>query len=405
MESHGPAEGDVTRSDPGSSEAPALSFVDLEPVLHEEAIAAAGCDDFGDPSYREGLRAVLEAFDRDARFHRRGRRLARGMIVHLLTQRLRSERLWREHPEVLAHEIRRPIFIVGCVRTGSTALHYLMGEDPQLQRIEWWLAARPQPRPPRETWEDHPDFQASQAEMDAMFAADPSLRAMHFTTAAGPEECRHFLAQSFTDDCFEVNATVPSYEAWYHQGRHLESYRRHKQLVQLVGANDPVRRWLLKYPVHLRQLDSLLEVYPDACIVQTHRHPLELIPSYANMVAAYRALWERDIDREDIARRQLAGWAHAANGALEVRDRHPSAQFFDLYFEDFLADRVGSVRRIYQHFGQPFPPETEAALHRHAEENPRDKHGRHAYSARGSGLTEREIRDAFGPYLERFFPS
>lgn len=395
----------MAETGPRDGDAAGPSFAESEPLFHEQAIAAAGCDDFGDPSYLEGLRVVLAALDGEARLHRRGRRLARGLIVHLLTQRLRCERLWRQHPEVLQAQIPRPIVILGCVRTGSTALHYLMGEDPNLQKIEWWLGSYPQPRPPRETWPEHPEFRAAEAEMEAMFAADPSLRAMHFTTAAGPEECRHFLAQSFTDDCFEVNATVPSYEEWYHRGHHLESYRRHKRLVQLVGSTDPERRWLLKYPVHLRQLDALLEVYPDACIVQTHRHPLELIPSYANMVSSYRALWERDVDREDVARRQLAGWSLAANRALEVRRRYPEAQFFDLYFDDFLADRVGSVRRIYRHFGQPFPPETGAALERHAAENPRDKHGRHEYSARGTGLSEREIRDAFAPYLEAFFRS
>lgn len=90
--------------------------------------------------------------------------------------------------------------------------------------------------------------------------------------------------------------------------------------------------------------------------------------------------------------------------AVEIRQRFPEGQFFDLYFEDFMADRVGSVRRIYEHFGQPCTPQTEAALERHAAENPRGKHGRHEYSARGTGLTEGEIVDAFGPYLARFYP-
>jgi hypothetical protein len=238
-----------------------------------------------------------------------------------------------------------------------------------------------------------------------MFAADPSIKAMHFTTAAGPEECRHFLAQNLTDECFEVNSTVPSYEEWYHRIRHKETYRRHRKLVQLVGATDTARRWLLKYPGHLRQLDTLLSVYPDACIVHTHRDPREVTPSYCNMVATYRALWEDDIDRQDIARTQLAGWARAANRAVEIRKHHDPAQFFDLYFEDFVADPVGSVKRLYAHFGQPSSPESEAALQKHHAENPQHKHGKHEYSSQGTGLTEQDILEAFGPYMEYFYPS
>lgn len=162
------------------------SFSDSLDSLHQRAIDAAGFDDFGDPSYLEGLRKLLQAYDEEARLHPTGMEMTEGSIVHVLTQRLRTEEMWKRHPGVLATEIRRPIFILGCVRTGSTALHYLMGDDPGLQKLEWWLASNPRPRPPRETWEDHPDFQASQAEMDGMFGTDPSLKTMHFTTAAGP---------------------------------------------------------------------------------------------------------------------------------------------------------------------------------------------------------------------------
>ena len=377
-------------------------FVEHEDALHEKAIAAEGLDDFGETDYLEGLRVLLHAYDEQAKLHVAGSKAVRHQIIHALRQRLRTERWWKEKPELLDHEIRRPIFITGCVRTGSTALHYLMGQDPGIQKLEWWLGANPQPRPPRETWADHPDFQASRAEMDAMFAADPKLKTMHFTTADGPEECRHFLFQCFTDDAFEVGTSVPAYEEWYHSSRYEHTYRRHSKLVRLVGSTDTERRWLLKYPVHLRQLDVLLDVYPDACIVHTHRDPRDILPSYCNMVAGYRGLMERDIDREEIARTQLLSWAQAANRSVEVRRRHDPAQFFDLHFDDYTADPVGAVRRIYAHFDQPLSAEGERALERWNEDNPQHKHGKHEYSAGDTGLAEKEIVNAFAEYLEHF---
>jgi hypothetical protein len=239
--------------------------------------------------------------------------------------------------------------------------------------------------------------------MDAMFAADPSIKSMHFTTAAGAEECRHLLAQSFTDDSYEVNATVPSYESWYHGTRHEETYRRHKRLVQTVGSTETGgRRWLLKYPVHIRQLDVLLDVYPDACVINTHRDPREVMPSYTNMVATYRALLERDVDRADIARSQLAGWAGAMNRALEVRKSRGDANFYDLYFDDFVADPVASVKKIYHRFDQQLSDIGENRLRAYVEKNPQHKHGKHEYSDKGTGLTETDIYDAFGPYMEHF---
>ena len=381
-----------------------LPFSESEELFHALAVQAAGCDDFGEPSYLNGLRVSLRALDREAKLHEAGRRAVRATLVEVLAERLRSEHRLKTHPESAHLQIRRPIFITGCVRTAGTALHYLMGADPALQALPAWLSAKPQPRPPRETWERHPDFRAVQAGLDLYHAADPRLQAMHFRAAAWPDECGPMLRQNFTDDYLEVVATVPSYEDWYHHTRHPQTYRRHRQLVQLIGSTQPERRWLFKYAVHLRELDTLLDVYPDACIVYTHRDPCAVISSYTAMVSTYRGLSERDIDPRAIARSQVIGWAEASNRALAIRDRHDPAQFFDLYYDEFLADPVESVKRIYAHFGQPLSAESEAALLRHHAANPQHKHGKHTHSLEITGYTEREVLDAFGPYMARYYP-
>jgi hypothetical protein len=379
-------------------------FAEAEDALHEEAARIAGDDDFGDPSYLEGLRVLLDAYDGEARLNEYGRTAARDQIRNVLVQRLRCEQQWRAHPEVLLGDIRRPIVICGLVRTGSTALHYLMGQDPDLQVLQYWLAGSPQPRPPRQTWEGHPDFRRAREEIDAMYAADPSLKAIHFMMPDGPEECRHLLMQEFTDDSFEANAHVPSYSAWYQQADMLGTYQRHRRLLQLIGSTDTERTWLLKYPVHMRFLRTFLEVYPDACVVQTHRDPLTVMPSYVSLIAGFRALHEDEIDRPAIARRQLELWASGAEDAIDLRRKRDSSQFYDLHFADFMADPVGSVRRIHGHFGRTLSDAGEQALRAWQAANPPDKHGRHTYSTAPEdvGLTRDAILDRFAEYMDYF---
>jgi hypothetical protein len=355
------------------------TFAGSEQALHEQAAHEVGYDDFGDPSYLEGLHVVLDAYDHEARFHPAGHEAARANLVRLLETRLRSQRLLREHAGRLATDIRRPLVILGLVRTGSTALHHLVGQGPDLQALQYWLAAHPQPRPPRAEWERSPDFRESVAEIDAMYAADPSLRAIHLMMADGPEECRHLLAQGFTDDSFEVNATVPSYTRWYEGGHHVASYRRHRELLGLVGSTSPGRRWVLKYPVHMKHLGPLLEVYPDACVVWTHRDPTQVLSSYVSLIAGFRALFEQAIDRAAIAREQLEVWAAGAERAIAVRREHDPAQFFDLHFRDFVADPIGAVKRIYDRFDLALSDERERRLRRW-QETPRGRHGRHRHS-------------------------
>ncbi len=376
-----------------------MSFVASESALHDEAVAAAGSDDFGDASYREALRVVLAAYDREARFHDAGRAAARGNLVQLLTTRLRSEARRKRAPA--GPPIRRPIVVLGLVRTGSTALHHLLAQDPQLQSLEYWLAARPRPRPPRETWATEPDFAAAAAEIDAMYAFDPALRKIHLMAPDLAEECRHLLAQSFVDDSFEVNATVPSYTQWYEGGRHVAAYRRHRALVELVGGDDP-RRWLLKYPVHMKHLADLLAVYPDACIVQTHRDPTQVLASYVELIAGFRAIFERDIDRGAIAREQLEVWASGAERAIAVRARLDPAQLHDVFFRDFVADPIGSVRTIYERFGLVLTEEAEQRMRTWQSGDPDGAGKRPRRVVDDADLPRAAVLDRFAAYMRHF---
>jgi len=381
-----------------------MAFLDSEQALHDEAVGVAGSDDFGDPSYREALRVVLDSCDREAKFHEAGREATRANVVRQLVARLRSQQRLRRHPHSrdAAAAIRRPVIVLGLVRTGSTALHHLLAQDPQLQVLEYWLGAHPQPRPARDTWNSLAEFQESAAEIDAMYAFDPSLRRIHLMAPDLAEECRHLLAQSFVDDSFEVNATAPSYVRWYEGGDHTAAYRRHRELVGLIGADEPARRWLLKYPVHMKHLGALLAVYPDACIVQTHRDPARVLPSLCSLIAGWRGIYEDAPDRRAIAKWLVDLWADTMEDAMAARAELGEHRFFDVPFRETVGDPAGAVSKVYAHFGLEFPPQTETLLRDWHRTHPQHKHGEHRYSAADFGLDAGRMRERFARYIDRF---
>ncbi len=377
-------------------------LVESEDALHEMARKATGLDDFGDPSYQEGLRVLLRAYDREARLTPFGRVMVDQQLVGILKNRLFAQKAWAEDPDLLKHQIRRPIFILGLPRTGTTALHHLLGQDPGIQVLEYWLAAAPAPRPPRGAWERNPHFKQAVRDLKTMYFLDPSLKTMHVMTADGPEECRHLLMQSFTDDTFDCNSTIPSYSEWYAAHDMASTYARHRDLLKLIGAPTPQRRWVLKYPVHMRNLSTVFSIHPDACIVQTHRDPAKVIPSLASLVAGWRGIYEDAPDRHAIAAWQLELWARGMEHALDVRRKRGPAQFFDLHFREILSDPVGAVCRLYAHFGLTFDPTAERNMRRWHAENPQGKHGEHRYRAEDFGLDERAIAERYAVYIEHF---
>ncbi len=377
-------------------------FAASEDALHEEACGHAGSDDFGDPCYLEGLRVLLHSLDESHTLSKLGRMILRRQVVTSLTTRLRCEQRLKENPDAAKTEIRRPIFITGLVRTGSTALHYLMGQDPDMQKLEYWLSAQPQTRPPEADWAAHPDYKTSVAELDFLYKTTPDLMAVHEMKASWPEECGHILAQSFGDDRFECSAHLPAYCEWYHHTPQPGTYTRHKKLIQLIGSSSPDMRWLLKYPVHLRQLPALFDVYPDACIVQTHRDPRTVMASYTSFLAKIHRMHEEAVDEERIARTQLEGWAVAADAGVAYRREHGSAQFYDLPFEQFMTDPIGSVKNIYAHFDQKLSTQGEQCLQKWQGEHPRGQHGEHQYERKDFVIPDHEILDRFGNYLDFF---
>lgn len=370
--------------------------------LHEIASEQTGLSDFGDASYQTGMRRLLDMLDHGCDLNEIGKIVVTSKFLHVLTQRLITEAMFKKQPAIFKNEIVQPLVITGLVRTGSTALHYLMAQDPHRQHLPYWLSERPRPRPPRATWESEPDFQASQASIDMMYQADPSLRAIHFMAADWPEECGHLMAQTFTDDFWQCAIRAPEYNAWYEGADLVPTYTRHKKLIQLIGSPEPKKPWLLKYPVHMKHLKSFLAVYPDARVIWTHRDPGQVMSSYVSLIAGFRSLNVNHVDKDEIAEEQSQIWSAAAERAIEVRKQYPATQFHDIYFKDFIADPVVAVRGAYAKFGIPWQADSETAFRAWSEANPQGKHGAHRHSTKEFGLTPDAIRELFSVYMKHF---
>jgi hypothetical protein len=321
----------------------------------------------------------------------------------MLEQRLKAEQAFKENPAILETSIKKPLVITGMVRTGSTALQYLAGQDNTRQHMNYWLSERPQPRPPREQWADHPDFKATQARIDGLYERAPEQKSMHFAAADYPEECGHLLAQTFTDEYWQICSKVSHYNKWYEHCDMVPSYQQHKKLLQLIASSCPDVPWTLKYPVHLKHLKSFLKVYPDAQIIWTHRDPAQVMQSYANMNATSRLLSVRPetLDRDDLHLEQVEVWADATERALEIRAQYPQAQFYDIHFNDYMADPVGSLLGAYKYFGIECSDETEQAFHAWNNDNPQHKHGKHKHGQAPTLKMSREaVRERFAPYIK-----
>jgi len=366
--------------------------------LHASATKLTGLSDFGDLGYLEGLQVMLDSYTKEAGLTPAGSKMSRVFLRGALVARLLSEAAWKQYPEHADVAVERPIFVTGLPRTGTTALHRLLTADPAHQGLEMWLTEMPQPRPPRGTWESNPVFQALQAGYSQHHVERPEFMGVHFMDAAEVEECWQLLRQSLQSVSYESLAHVPTYSAWLARQDWTGAYARHRRNLQLIGLHDADRRWVLKNPSHLFALDALLEVYPDALVIQTHRDPRTAISSSCSLSAQATEGWSHVFTDGVIGRDQLELWGRGLDSFTAARARHNPAQFCDVSYADFIADPLSTVESIYTRFGLPRTEGARASMRvMHDESTTGGRRPAHRYALADFGLTDAEVDARFSP--------
>ena len=366
--------------------------------LHASATKFIGLDDFGtdEDNYREALGVLLDSYQREADLTPLGSKMNRFFLRGALVARLLSEAAWKQYPGHADVVIERPIFVTGLVRTGTTALHRLLGADPAHQGLHMWLAEYPQPRPPRETWASNPVYRRLDEQFTQHHNENPGYTGLHFMAADELEECWQLLRQSFHSVSYETLAHLPSYAQWLSRQDWTPSYRRHRRNLQLIGLNDADKRWVLKNPSHLFALDALMSTYPGALVVQTHRPVETIMASMCSLAQQTAEGWSNTFVGAQIGYDSMETWSRGLERFNSERAKHDPAQFYDVDYRDFVANPLATVEEIYRYFGLTLTDGARQAIQKsHAESQSGARAPKHAYSLADYGLTAESVKARF----------
>ncbi len=365
--------------------------------LHAAATKATGLSDFGDDTaYLEPLGILLESYARDAELTPLGSKMFRFFLKGALVARLLTEASWKANPSYVDVEVEKPIFVTGLPRTGTTALHRLLTADPTHQGIEMWLAEFPQPRPPRDTWASNPVYQQINSGFDKHHIDNPEFMGLHYMDAGEVEECWQLLRQSVMSISYESLAYLPTYSQWLATQDWTPAYQRHRRNLQLIGLNDPGKRWVLKNPSHLFALDALMEAYPDAIVVQTHRRPETIIASMCSLAEHATPGWSTKFTGAAVGETQLELWSRGLRAFDDARNRYNPEQFVDVDFADLRSDPFGTVEKVYAAAGATVSDAARVEMERLDQESKSgDRKPQHRYELADYGLSTEQVARAF----------
>jgi hypothetical protein len=370
--------------------------------LMEAARTATGLSDFGDDRFREGLERFVTAINNESALSDFGRPAMRGMIIGLLSNRLRIEDWYRRFPEIDAQRVVDPVFITGIPRSGSTALSHMLALDPETRTVRGWEAKDPCPPPELASATTDPRIARYAAESLALEQVVPGLRDAMPRDPAAPEECVFLLELNFACPAIEVYVQIPSYMDWLMTDglSALEaSYAYHQRVLKLLQWKHPARRWNFRAPAHSIGIEALNKVYPQARFIWTHRAPEKAIPSVALLMHNVRKAFLQNPPPQQTGAIVVDRWAEGVRRLMAFRAREGDSRFVDIAHRDEITDPVGVIRNIYARLGWRFDDIMADKVTAWRAANPK---GQHTADPAVFGIDTTHVNAAYAPYIKRF---
>jgi len=377
-----------------------------EDSLLESAMRATGLSDFGEDDWREPFQIYVRSLEKEADFNLMGRLRTRCEILYLLEARLKIADAYKRHPEIENEEITQPLIIVGQGRSGTSFLHNILWANPEYGALTYWEAMFPCPPPEKATYRTDPRIARAHKLITQYNRVTPTMISMHEFAGNLPQECTAIMAINFMAptwlDCL---GQAPTYQAYIAKQDMEPALRYHRRVLKLLQWKNPREHWVLKDVKNLDYLDSIMKVYPDACIVWPHRDPVRALASTISILGTIQ--WARTDNPfkggsyEYVTDVNLS--AARLNAVIDQLEAGvvPPKQFYNLHYQNLVKDPMGTVDALHRHFGIALSEAGRAGMAKYVADHPRDSRPTHQFSI-GSPDAVARARQAYRRYQDYF---
>lgn len=374
--------------------------IEAERVM-KMAERTTGLSDWGEGGLKQRLQATVDGLN-EANLNTTGLFGARYVLNWHLGNKLRIIDFAKRHPELDDIDIERPVVITGFFRTGTTFLHNVLAADPNNRVAQAWELSYPLGR----LGDPLGDVAWRRAQAKFTFgfnqAAIPDQGVAHHVTPDSYEEDFFLLENDMAVLTFWIGFAAYEYAHDMLDWDMTEPYEFHKLQLKILNAQKSAKRWVLKCPWHIWNMDALMTVYPDAQIIFTHRDITKALASHCSLSAKMASKLKRSLDVKELGSFWLEYARIGLDRAMKSREKIPESQLYDVRLKDMMASPMTVLRDIYSHFDLEFTEETAGLLEARIAEKPTSQEGEHEYSIEEFGLTNEQVRHTLKAYNERF---
>lgn len=379
---------------------PNLLRFDRDAIL-DWARRRTGLHDLGDGRYVEVLGNMIENA-KDTEITPMGEFLLNFIVRKTAVNRLRIEDHIKRHPGIEDTPVISPMFVIGLARTGTTLLQNVLSTGPGYRALRLWELATPYPLHRDRERDRRMRLRKADLPLRLMRAAMPDMAIAHDVRAETKEECWILLANTLVLTHTDLVTGLHGWNEYLVDMDRSWVFEEYKRMLQLLAYVTPTKRFVLKCPTHIWNIEPILEVFPDACLIWTHRDPVKSIASACSLISIGRKLFLGRIDPRKVGE-MIEDRTHSViRGAMKARENAGDESFYDVNFETLVRDIPAEVARIRDHFGLPHEAKHEEEVRKYLEKPRKDKPGKHRYGPEQFHLSPEEIEERFGEYIDRF---
>ncbi|MCB9780246.1 MAG: sulfotransferase [Alphaproteobacteria bacterium] len=372
--------------------------------LDADAIAARVAQQTGRPvPVPEGMRVLLDDA-RHAGLTAVGELVLATTCQRMLERRASIEQDCRTRPDISGRAPRRPIVITGLHRTGTTTLQRLLALDPRARSLPFWMVQDTRPVLPARRWPLRVMGRRLRGALDSLAwtVLSPNMRRVHRIPPGAPEEELDFLLTTFDSPALWYRTPAHGFLDWALHRDQSPAYRllrlRLTHLEEVVSGDH----WVLKCPTHLLSFDALLDTFPDAHVVVTHRDPAKAIPSFLGLVEVLHEASHRDPRSAATVHNGVRLCVASIDRMMEARARRSDEhRITDLSFERMVQDPISAVHDLYERLGMDRDPAHDRAMQRWLARRRSDGE-RRGHDPERYGLTSDGLRGALADYIDRY---
>jgi hypothetical protein len=355
--------------------------------------------------FADNLELLVASINEEAGLSEQGAAACSWMLAQAQRKRIEVSHWCAHEPEIVRQPVAPPVFLTGLPRSGTTYFQYLFDREPGLRMMRTWEGASPCPPPAADP--------ASAAQRQAYCAEQHRQRcerdggasdSFHLSDPDGPQECVMIMDQTFGNAGHYWTFRLPEYFDRVFPAIDLAAcYAHHKRVLQTLQWQAPPPRWALKWPCHLLALDAILEVYPDAAMVVTHRDPVAVLASNCSYSTFLRRTFSDRVDRAEVGRQMKKLVSRHIRALVDFdANRAGDVSIAHVDYDQVVADPEGAMAGVYRSLDLELTPTVRRSIAAWRAENPPGKRGVHTYDLSDYGLDGREVADEFAFYTERF---